>query len=239
MQYFGGKFRIRKQLGTFLRERLNGRLYIEPFCGSCWVAAEVRPERAILSDACLDLILMWQALQKGWVPPSEVSEDEYKACRQMEPSALRGFVGFGCSFAGKWFWGYARGKTSPLMVRNSLFKKLGALDGRNYAQNASSSLLNKLNFLCADYRSLSPKNALVYCDPPYAGTTGYTATKTFEWASFWEQIRQWSRDNEVYVSEYTAPPDFKPCLEIATNTEIRGKAGTRIPRVERLFTPCS
>ncbi|MDC0525703.1 hypothetical protein OAO87_01795 [bacterium] len=47
-------------------------------------------------------------------------------------------------------------------------------------------------------------------------------------------MRDWSRDNIVLVSEYTAPPDFA-C--IAHNPKPSCLAGGRrqTPRVERLF----
>ena len=52
---------------------------------------------------------MYQALADGWVPPTSLSEEEYRELKVAEPSALRGFAGFGCSFGGKWFDEFARG----------------------------------------------------------------------------------------------------------------------------------
>ena len=34
-------------------------------------------------------------------------------------------------------------------------------------------------------------------------------------------MRKWSKDNDVYISEYEAPDDFIRVLDIATKTNIR------------------
>ena len=86
-----------------------------------------------------------------------------------EDKVLTGFVGFGCSFAGKWFGGYARGHGG----------KLG------YADTSKRSLLKKMNtmqdveFQFADYKNLSFKDCLIYCDLPYNNTTKFTGTPDF------------------------------------------------------------
>lgn len=175
------------------------------------------------SDACKPLIELYKALQKGWIPPAEVSEADYQNARdgKCEPH-LQAFIGFGCSFAGKWFGGYARsGK-------------------RNYAANARNSLLRKMQglqsvtFTHADYREIEPKNWLVYCDPPYEGTTQYGAVDGFNWVEFWETIRKWSMNNKVFISSYRAPEDFEVAMQWTTKLDIRSGNGKE-PRIERVF----
>lgn len=57
-----------------------------------------------------------------------------------------------------------------------------------------------------DYRSYVYNDGdVVYCDPPYAGKTGYGCNK-FDHEAFWQWCR--TRDFPVYVSEYRAPEDF-------------------------------
>jgi len=49
---------------------------------------------------------------------------------------------------------------------------------------------------------------VIYCDPPYGGTTGYK-TGRFDAAKAWELYRAWSeRGAHVYVSEYSGPESF-------------------------------
>ncbi len=90
----------------------------------------------------------------------------------------------------------------------------------------------------ADYREAlasAYKGSMVYLDPPYANTTGYGATGSFDSGQFWSIVRKVSEEHDVYVSEYTAPPDFKCVLEISTKTDLRSKNGVGEPRIERLF----
>ena len=56
-----------------------------------------------------------------------------------------------------------------------------------------------------DYRNYVYQDGdVVYCDPPYEGTSGYG--REFDHEAFWQWCR--TRDFPVYVSEYRAPEDF-------------------------------
>ena len=59
-----------------------------------------------------------------------------------------------------------------------------------------------------------PKNAIVYCDPPYKWTATY-AEWWFDHTKFWEYIRNLSKTNKVFISEYTAPDDFRKIYEFS------------------------
>ena len=230
MQYFGGKARISKKIAEFLNEIRAHEIYFEPFCGSCWVAHRIDSTKMVLSDANTELIYMWQMLQGGWIPPDFVSEETYALAKRglVTPQEIA-FIGFGCSYSGKCFGGYARdGK------------------GRNYAKNAKNSLLKKLNtlkqadFIAQSYTEFNPRTSekrQIYCDPPYANTTQYDRfSKTFDSEKFWGYMRLWSRcGHDVYVSEYSAPNDFKSVLTIETRTDIRNKKNELEPRIEKLF----
>lgn len=129
MRYLGGKSKIAKRLAAKILESTPRReLLIEPFCGGGSMTAALAPhfKHVQASDISEDLILMWKALQEGWEPPQNVTEEEYKALRHAEPSALRGFVGFSCSFGGCWFLSWAknaRGDNYASQGHNSLKKK--------------------------------------------------------------------------------------------------------------------
>lgn len=224
MRYFGGKARIGKELAEFINQlHPDLGLYVEPFGGGCSVAEHIKAKKRVVADRHPDLILMWQALQGGWLPPTSVSEDEYKLAKDAESSALRGFIGFGCSNSGKWFGGYARDST-----------------GRNYAQNAHNGVLKKIGnmqdveFRNLDYRDVPAESAVVYCDPPYSGTTGFSVGK-FNTVAFWEWVRLMSKTNTVYISEYSAPDDFETVWEKSVKTDMKDSHKEKIPRVEKLF----
>jgi DNA adenine methylase len=223
MHYLGGKARIGKQIANIVNNLFTThQSYLEPFMGAGWVLSKIVAKQRAASDSHLDLILLWKALQSGWIPPSYLSEEEYNELRKSEPSALRGFAGFGCSFSGKWFGGYARS------------------GDRNYALNAKNSLMRKLStmldvyFEHKKYQSYSGlKDWVIYCDPPYEGTTKYK--DGFNHEEFWSIMRNWSIDNKVIISEYKAPFDFECIAEFVTRTDLRTTKNGKEERIERLF----
>lgn len=46
--------------------------WIEPFCGSCVVALNVRPERALLTDTNKHIINLYRSIQGGSITPNDV-----------------------------------------------------------------------------------------------------------------------------------------------------------------------
>lgn len=227
MQYMGGKSRISKQIAEILNSAINKDTpFVSLFCGSCAIESKVQADVKILNDKHPYLIAMWQALQNGWTPPDVVTKEEYyrvKANMDENP-ALTGFIGFGCSFGGKWWGGYAKDKR-----------------GDDYCGQAKRGLLKDLvgiqsaTFTCLDYRDVEiPDGAVVYCDPPYVNTTGYTVGQ-FDTHEFWDYMRQLSKRCDVYISEESAPNDFE-CIwskEKVRTLEKNDNVG-RV-KVEKLF----
>ena len=227
MQYMGGKSRISKQIAEILNSAIDkNKPFVSLFCGSCAIESKVQADVKILNDKHPYLIAMWQALQNGWTPPDVVTKEEYyrvKANMDENP-ALTGFVGFGCSFGGKWWGGYAKDKR-----------------GDDYCGQAKRGLLKDLvdiqsaTFTCLDYHDVEiPDGAVVYCDPPYANTTGYTVGQ-FDTNEFWDYMRQLSKRCDVYISEESAPDDFE-CIwskEKVRTLEKSDNVG-RV-KVEKLF----
>ena len=174
MRYLGGKTKIGKSIARYLTDlRQPGQTYYEPFVGACGVFKHMDDPK-VGSDSCKDLILMYQALQNGWIPPVSVPKEMYRTLSKFPPSAMRAFAGFGCSFSGNWFSGYA---TS---------------EGRNFAFEARNSLLRMLpsiidaEFIHQDYRdSVFLPNSLIYCDPPYPYNIGYSSSGELDLSVFW------------------------------------------------------
>jgi DNA adenine methylase len=232
MQYLGGKSRIAKPISKILLDAKRTRTtYVEPFLGAGSVALLAAPEfeRVVVADVVPDLVLLWNAAILGWVPPTELSEEDYRSLRHSEPSPLRGFAGFPCSFGGKWFGGYARDPRG----------------GRNFAESASRSIVKRGQALRGadvrqcDYRDLRDvvgPDTVVYADPPYAGTTTYSAADPFDTPTFWNEMRSWAGSGAaVFVSEYEAPEDWVQVWEGRPQTSIaRNHGGMSV--VERLFT---
>jgi len=235
MKYMGSKARFAKEiLPIILKDRKPEQWYVEPFAGGMNTVSEVGGNR-IANDANEYLIAMWEALVwDGWVP-SPVSKKEYDDIRNntyQSPKHIVGWAGFNCSYSGKFFGGYA-GKTKT---------KVGTV--RDYQAEALNNVTKQVPKMAGvvfdnkDYRDLHlPPNSIIYCDPPYKGTTDYGTR--FDHDSFWEWVRFVSRKGHtVFVSEYSAPPDFV-CVwhkEAKSSLSANGVVGGSKTSVERMFT---
>ena len=238
MNYTGGKSRLAKGISEAILNDTDSRAeYLEPFMGGGSVFEKIAPHFAesIGSDASEDLMLMWNAVCNGWEPPAAISEEEYALLKTASPSPIRALAGFGGSFGGKWFAGYARGYTASGVERN-------------YQGEAARSVMKfglavadcAKEMVRADYGDWIPvQGQVVYCDPPYAKTQGYSAVGSFDSARFWSKMDDWvSLGASVYVSEYVAPVGWECIWErehrVSLKRVTNGKGGPM--RTERLFT---
>lgn len=224
MRYLGGKSRIAKQLAEVIDSvRHPGQWVWDAFCGGLSMSVALRRKGPVWStDANAALIAMHAAVQAGWDPPSSVSETEYEAAKLLpDADPLKAFCAVCCSFSGKWFGGYARSGS------------------RNYALNGRNAL-TKARFdarlACVDFLSVQPQacEAILYLDPPYAGTTGYDAVAPFHAESFIEATIAWSRFTHVFVSEYSFP--IGECVwERPQTTTVSRDKSKYATAVERLY----
>jgi len=230
----GSKNRIAKYiLPIILKERKENQFYVEPFVGGCNIIDKVKGLR-IGNDINFYLIEMYKSLQNNWIPPKTVTKIEYNQVRQNKdnfPPELVGYYGVCCSYSGKWFGGYA-GETKT---------KIGTI--RNYIDESYRNLLDQISsikdikFYSKNYYDLDiPKNSIIYCDPPYQGTTKYA--NDFDYVKFWNWIRETSVSSKVFISEYNAPNDFE-CIwqkEVTSSLSANGKIGGNKNSIEKLFT---
>lgn len=226
MQYMGGKFRLRKEISSFLKDvRKSNQVYFEPFVGGASVLVEMSGNR-IANDSCTPLISLYKHLQNGWVPPVVMTRelyDEVKA-RNDPFDPLTAFCGFGCSYGGAYFSSYVPvgKKNHPLITHKSLIKQ--------------SRCFDNVEFHNKDYREFEPIDQLIYCDPPYRNTRRYIAVDKFDNDEFWETVRKWARYNTVVVSEYVAPDDFDIVKSFEVKTPInKHKICNENPKIEKLF----
>lgn len=210
MKYLGGKHGIGKLVADFLinecpPDTVSG--YLEPFCGSLGVFKNMTDKnykKYIASDIQPDLIEMWKKIQNNTLKiPSSISEKQYNNLKDSpSPNAMKAVAGFGLSFGGKFFAGYAQ--------------KWAGNSGRNFLNEFKNSIekikptieKDNVQFLNKQYYDFKPNNMLIYCDPPYKSTEGYS-TGDFDHDKFWDIMRKWSKNNCVYISEESAPSDFK------------------------------
>lgn len=211
MKYLGGKHKIGRLIAEYITkicppDSVDG--YLEPFCGSLGVFKNMTSKgykKYIASDKQPDLIEMWKKIQNNTLHiPKNISEETYKKLKTApSPNALKAVAGFGLSFGGKYFAGYSQ--------------KMAGNSGRNYLDEFKRSIEkikphivgNNIHFYNKSYSDFNPHNMIIYCDPPYKSTEGYAATGDFDNELFWETMRKWSKDNCVFISEESAPSDFK------------------------------
>lgn len=232
MKYLGSKFRYTKEiLPIILSDRENNQFYVEPFVGGFNVIDKVCGNR-IANDINYYLIELFRAIRSGWVPPDSISEEEYNDIKLYKedkyPTYLIGFVGFGCSYGGKYFGGYARGNDNKGNARNyCLENKKNILRQAPFLKNI---IITNVNY----WEMKIPPNSIVYCDPPYDGTTQYK--DKMDHKEFWNWVRTLhSEGHNVYVSEYNAPSDFRCVWSKNVITAMAKVDGTK-DRVEKLFT---
>lgn len=230
MKYMGSKSRIAKHiLPIILKDRKDGQWYVEPFVGGANIIDKVEGNRiGADSNSFLISLLQHCASGKSHDLPSKISEDEYnhiKENKDLYSDFIVAHCGFNATFGAKWFGGYARARKSTgydrdvVCGKNSLVKQM--------------PMLNGVDFKSCGYADLYiPKNSIIYCDPPYAGTTKYK--DDFNHDDFWQWCRDKSNEgHQVFISEYNAPDDF----ECVWEKEIQSGLNTTTTKkgVERLF----
>lgn len=235
MQYLGGKISQGRKLGPFFTsviEALGGPNYYEPFVGAAGVMSRVHTTgRRYGGDINQDLIVLWKALQDGWVPPEDLTREEWLALKaDPECSPLKSFAGFGCSMMGRWFSTYKISKT-----------------GVNLRGQAARSLV-KLNQLCCDveWRNCDYKEwefepgAVVYCDPPYEGSTPkWRDSFGFKYKEFWPWALHQFHDNNVrlYTSYFTVPDGWKPVVDLTQSVMAINVYDKKLHQAEFLLRP--
>lgn len=229
----GSKARFSKEiLPIILKDRRLEQWYVEPFAGGMNSICGVEGNR-VANDIHYYLIEMWKKLTDGWIPEKISKEDyiEVRNNREKYPPYLVGWIGFNCSYSGKWFGGFA-GKVKT---------KTGAI--RDYQEEAIKNISNQVKkmkgviFQNNHFYDLELKpNSIVYCDPPYKGTTKYA--NDFDHNLFYDWVRDiGNQGHTVFVSEYKAPADFE-CVwqkQAKSSLSANGKIGGSKASVEMLF----
>ena len=196
MKYMGSKNRIAKYILPIMLKEMSDRGYttwVEPFVGGGNMIDKVPSiYRRIGCDLNEHTIAAMLGI-RDFVEelPSKVSKEEYNTVKGTDPHPVKSWIRWECSFGSKLDNGYA----SNSQGRNYAEK------GKNLAIKQSPKIQN-VEFICCSYLDLteSTTNSLIYCDPPYQGTTGYK-TGQFNHKEFFEWCRKMKvKGNSVFVS---------------------------------------
>jgi len=224
----GSKNRIAKYiLPIILENRKEGQWYVEPFCGGCNTLDKVTDNR-VGCDSNLNVINAMIAIRDCIcdLPQDnkQFTEEDYKNLRSGDYK-YKGYAGFAFSYGGKWMGGWCR----------------DGLDSRDYVaesyRNAlnQSPLLQGVQLVHKSYLDLKFKqNCIIYCDPPYFGSTGYK--DKFNHTEFWDWCRQMKAEGHtIFISEYNAPDDFKCVWQKEQVSSLTKDTGSK-RAIEKLFT---
>jgi len=240
MKYLGGKQRIAKKIAAHLeRVRPAGAPFFDVFAGGLSVTAATTGER-VANDACLPLINMYRAYATGWRPPLVLSEETYQELKSKQDpdDPLTAFAGFGCSFSGKWFGGYARSWAKPGTLTQiskdypgAVPISMAAAAARGLARKAAA--IEASTFFAGDFTDLViPDGALVYVDPEYRDVERYGFFReSFPHDRFDAWVAALARRCVVLGSEYR--PRSPAWVEIDAWSTSKNIAAA--PRTERLF----
>ena len=231
MRYMGSKARHAKHIVPILiKGHDQSKPYVEPFLGGGNMMSNVPANIRVGGDVAQYAVALLRAVAGGWVPPSDISEQLYNDVRQDRenyPPELVGFIGYCCSYSGKFFGGYCRGKNSKGEARNFSEEQV-----RHLIKQAEG--LREVQFYVGSYDEIDyVPGSTVYMDPPYAETTGY-ATGGFDHIAFWRFCESLSATCRVFVSEYTAPPNWTSVWEKSVTSSLDKDTGSK-RATEKLF----
>ena len=231
MKYMGSKARVAKHiLPIILKDREEGQWYVEPFVGGANLIDKVNGLR-IGNDINKYVIAVHSAIQNGWIPPDTLTEIEYKSIRRNSenyPDYIVGFAAICCSFAGKWWGGYARGYSNYGVQRNY------AKEQKQHLLKQSKPLLG-VRWHCESYLTLEiPPRSIIYCDPPYRNTTKYSSTFDHEHFYCWCRDRH-AEGHTIFISEYQMPDDFICVWSKRQTSSLTKDTGSKVA-TEKLFT---
>lgn len=225
----GSKNRIAKELlSIMLKERKPDQWWVEPFVGGANMIDKVTGKR-LGSDSNSYVIDALVTIRDNIIDipknNNEFTEDEYKQLRKTDNYKYKGYAGFAFSYGGKWLGGWRRDKEH---------KRDYVQESYNNALKQNPKLQNVI-FINKKYDDLDiPKNSLIYCDPPYEGTTKYK-DNMFNYKKFWEWCRNKTKEgHNVFISEYNTPNDFECLWKKEIVSSLTKNTGNK-SGVEKLF----
>lgn len=214
--------------------RKKGQVYCEPFCGGGNVIVKVpqKDGRRVANDLNWRIVALLDAAgNKGWQPPEAVTKEEFFAVKENPdafPPEYVAFVRTGMTFGSDWEGGFNNMEQACDVARRAVLKDAPGLKGIEF---------HSMSYV--DFAQHIPPESIVYCDPPYRGTTGYGGAKTnieigeslaknsWNANTFW----RWAdglvdQGYQVFVSEYKGPPPNIYRESAALKSE-RERAATR------------
>lgn len=212
MIYQGSKAKLVKDIAPIIQKCIDENkleCYIEPFVGGANMIDSISCKIRIGIDINRELIYLLKYMKthpKLECFPEECSFEHYAEVREARKNKSMQYwiwytagIGYFASYGGRYFdGGYGRDKTGK---RNIYAERLA------YAREQAPKLKG-IWFYCDDYTSVEgARNCMIYLDPPYKGTKQYGYE--FDYDKFYAFVRELSKENYVFISEYSMPEDFE------------------------------
>lgn len=231
----GSKNRFAKELVPIIESYITSETkgYLEPFVGGANMIDKVNCGKKYGCDLNEYLIELLKYSVENELPET-ISEDEYNKVKLNKEDYEKwyvGFVGFFGSFGAKFFGGFARRYNKDGSVFDVPKQAINSL--RKQAPNLKGIIFKHCSF--QDVNNI--KGFVIYCDPPYRGTTKYK-TDEFPYDEYYDWCRKMSKNNIVLCSEYWMPDDFECIWEKETKANFdsnRDSNDDKNKRVEKLF----
>lgn len=212
MRYLGGKhLHGNKIMTVMLKHRPGTTRFIDLFCGGLSMTAYSPHTVRVANDVNPALITLYRKWQYGWRPSvGTVTKDEWVRIKEINDpdDPMTALVGFGCSWGGKWGSGFAKNDRRWAGPGDAFGTACRSIDRKMSGP--------PIDFRCGSYTDVELRPGdLVYCDPPYRGTTEYKGVAPFDFDVFLDWCEN---QGGVFVSEYEfgigseiwrSPPDKK------------------------------
>lgn len=231
----GSKARVVKELmPIILKDRQPHQWFVDMFCGGGSMAQNAGGN-VIANDKNKYLVAVFQGLQEGREGMRHIPREMYNRAREEFKAGINeefddfdlGWIGLLASFRGKFYGGYSG--HNVVESKDYITKAIENVDRQ-------APYIQDIHFMSNSYEDyVFTEPCIIYCDPPYIGTTGYRVALDFDHEHFWQWCRERTMEgHQVFISEYEAPADFA-CIwekQIA-NTLATGSASVA---TEKLFT---
>lgn len=235
MNYQGSKSRISKYIVPIIQKAIDDNdihYYLEPCAGGLNVIDKIKCDRKFAYDINKYLIYLYIHIKSGGKLPETITKEYYDVLRtawysnNIDKKFQDWEIGllWLSSFSG-------RGPTGGASIKGIERRKDGTIKVRNYYQERKNNLLKQFEqplcqnimFGISDYKDLQcMSNYVIYVDPVYKNTKKMDYSQ-INYTEFWDKMREWSKDNIVFISELEAPSDFKAVWEHEVSRSINAK----------------
>ena len=235
MAYVGGKGKCPKEFIQILQNEIDknpSATYLEPFCGYLHVTKKLDfgPERkVIISDYKEDLVHLLTGIGLGWGYKKFITSDDHLKSKNAFPSFERGLIRFSSSYCGNFQSGYVN---YSFDIHNGILRSFSEENTNHYER--ISPVIQRSDVYHCSFADWKPKGCIIYCDPPYRGTTDYDTE--FDYRQFDSVVSEWAKTNIVFISEYTSPEveGIKEVFAFEKYVTLSSNSSTD-KRIEKLF----